>query len=306
MAWVPEPDIQSNYGSRAELGFPSAEFGDRGGIAHGERLSNVLVWVAVLEFAVDMLVFGMTSFAYYCFVLNQWPPPRASQYLLAALFIAASVVIISVRTRQFSDISSQRRRRFLWNGAGAVALAFSFLLSTMFLLKVSDGYSRGTLFFQFITVSIVLLGLRTIVHRKLQAAIVAGQLEMRRLIAVGNPSNCLRFADRLQGTGVHLGASFPFPANVTVHHIPGPVANAGPKDAEVQTIIDASRALRIDDIVILPDVNELASIPRLANVLAELPVALHILPSSLDALLRSARVTHLGGVSTGERSTGIQ
>jgi Undecaprenyl-phosphate glucose phosphotransferase len=243
-----------------------------------------------------VLACGLTSITYYRLALMQWPP--VGQYLLAALFVAALVVGASVRSWQFTDTGTEQRRRYLLDGAGAVTVAFSLLLSTMFLFRVTDDYSRGTFVFQFIVVSIGLPGLRLVVQRQLHAAIAADRLEVRRLLVIGNPADCRRFPAQFSGSGFHVGPSFPFPSNAIVHAIPAPVANAEPKDREVQIIIEAARTLRVDDIVVLPDADELASFPRLAAALSELPVRLHILPCGVDGLLRSARVAHFGPVST--------
>jgi Undecaprenyl-phosphate glucose phosphotransferase len=282
--------------SRDELSSRLVRFATGRRSAQGVRLSKVLVLVAAFEFAAIVLACGLTSITYYRVALMRWPP--VGEYLLAALFVAAWVVGDSVRTWQFTDASTQQRRRYLLDGAGAVTVAFSLLLSTMFLFKVTDDYSRGTFVFQFIVVSIGLPGLRVVVQRQLHTAIAAGRLEVRRVLVIGNPADCRRFRARFSGSGFHVGPSFPFPSNAIVHAIPAPAANAEPKDKEVQIILEAARALRVDDILVLPDAAELASFPRLAAILSELPVRLHILPCSVDGLLGSAQVAHFGPVST--------
>ena len=88
--------------------------------------------------------------------------------------------------RQFVAIQRQPLHMLLWSGVGAVALAFTFFLSTLFLLKISGAYSRGTFIFQFLAISFAVCLIRTIFYFWLQSAIRAGLVEARHVVLIGD------------------------------------------------------------------------------------------------------------------------
>src|SRR5271166_6669288 len=87
-----------------------------------------------LEFVVVALAAYASSMAYQYTALNL--EPTLNQYVPAAAFLAILVSIVSVAFGHFVAMQRQPLHALLWNGLGAVALAFSFFLSTLFLLKI--------------------------------------------------------------------------------------------------------------------------------------------------------------------------
>ena len=129
-----------------------------------ENLSVLLFWIAVSEFATVAATTYATSLSYSYVVLQVWPPSEI--YGSAALFIAFLIVTVSLAFRHYFALQTQPLHRFLWNGIGAVGLAFSLFLSSLFLLKVTEEYSRATFFIQLFAVTLAVLALRTIGHTR--------------------------------------------------------------------------------------------------------------------------------------------
>lgn len=83
---------------------------------------------------------------YHRLILLYWPDP--AKYIPEALLIATLNLLVSIGHRQYSRIQTQPRQAFLWSGVSGVFLVFFFLLSTMFVLKHSEDYSRATVMVQ--------------------------------------------------------------------------------------------------------------------------------------------------------------
>src|SRR5262249_47693696 len=159
----------------------------------------------------------------------------------AALFLAAMVELISLGFGHYKNIQAQARHAFLWSGVGAVALAFSFLLSTLFLLKFAEPYSRATFVFQFITVQIAALSVRAVLYSGLQLSFASGLVDARRVVLIGDPTNCVQFSSRLKATGIRAIGSYPFPGRL---HPQG-----ADRERELRTLIEACRRRKPDDIL---------------------------------------------------------
>jgi len=152
--------------------------------------------------------------------------PDAAKYIQESLLISTLQLLASIGLRQYSRIQTQPRHVFLWSGASGVFFAFSFFLSTMFLLKISDGYSRATVIAQAASVLLTVLGTRAIWFSVLQPAIASGLIDARRIILIGDPSHCLHFSARAIATGIRTIRSFDFPtarADSSVPARPGAV-----------------------------------------------------------------------------------
>jgi Undecaprenyl-phosphate glucose phosphotransferase len=258
-----------------------------------ENLSALVAKLAAAEFVAVATAAYATSVIYYLVVLQSLTPSAA--YIWSALFIASVVLLVSLGFRHYVKPQTQPLHRFLWTGIGAVALAFSFFLSTLFLLKVTDDYSRATFFIQLLAVTVAVLGVRAVGHDAIRSAIAAGRVEARRAVLIGNRAYYADSEDRLGEAGVQTVRSFPFPGK------PQSSANTGAVDFDgelVRQMIDTCRKLRPDDIVILAAATDLARSGRLADALSELPVSLHVIPVEAGELLGSARLGELGSLMT--------
>ena len=253
-------------------------------------LSEAIARILALEFFAVAISAYFASLLYHYIGTAAWPP--AYQYVPAAVLIALLVLLVSITFHHFEAIQTQPRHRFLWNGIGAVALAFSLFLTTMFLLKVSEDYSRGSFIFQILIVAIALVSTRAVIYSWLQAQIAAGLLAARRVILIGEEALCSQFDHRLSCTGILTVGSFHFPGAVATSDA---VAQNGPS---VRSIVDLCRSKHPDDVIILVDQENFSKLSCLTNKLSELPINVHVVPRDSVDLLATARIAAFGNIST--------
>jgi len=222
-------------------------------------------------------------------------PLPAMEYFFAALFIAALVSLVSVGFQHFAAIQMRPLHVLLWSGIGAVGLAFSLLLSTIFLLKIAEDYSRGTFIFQVICVGVAVIAVRAISYSWLRSAIASGAIEARHVVLIGDASRCAQFGDRLRTNAIQSVASYRFPWD---HDVTIRGGDADSTDQKVRKLIEACRAIRPDEVIVLADQEELPKAMDLASTLSELPVALHIVPVEALELLAGAQIAEFGGLLT--------
>jgi hypothetical protein len=151
-------------------------------------LAEAAVRIGAIEFLAVGLSAYVASVAYHYLGSNSLPP--AYQYVPAAIFISLMVMLFSVSFRQFESVQTQPRHKFLWSGVGAVGLAFSLLLSTLFLFKISKDYSRGSFVFQVLSVGIAVICTRAVAYSWLQSAIAGGLVAARRVVLIGDDGLC--------------------------------------------------------------------------------------------------------------------
>ena len=258
-----------------------------------ENLSVLLFWIAAGEFVTVAVTAYVTALSYSYLVLQAWPP--SATYVSAALYIASLILLVSLAFRHYPTLQTQPLHRFLWNGIGAAALAFSFFLSTLFLLKITEEYSRATFFIQLFAVTFSVLGLRTIGYARIQGALASGRIEARRAVLVGGATRQAKLTKRLREAGVRIVGSLPIPA-----YAGEDTGNEEPPfdRAEVRRLIELCRAQKVDDVVILATATDLRASAKLAGILSELPVALHMIPADAEDLLTSAQLGELGALVT--------
>jgi Undecaprenyl-phosphate glucose phosphotransferase len=217
------------------------------------------------------------------------------QYIAAALFLAVMVELVSLGFGHYKNCQAQARHAFLWSGVGAVALAFSFLLSVLFLLKIAEPYSRATFVFQFVTIEIAVLTMRAVSYSRLQSSIAAGLVNARRVVLIGDSANCAHFSSRLKATGIRTVASYPFPGRSDPD---GAGSYSDRADEELRRLIDACRRLKPDDVMILAKQGSLPQLTNLVGSLSEVPAGLHIVLVEAAQLLASARIVEFGNTVT--------
>jgi Undecaprenyl-phosphate glucose phosphotransferase len=262
--------------------------------AKPKRFAAFYVKIFALEFLAVASVAYLSSVFYRYSALQL--EPDVNEYVPAALYIAALVAIVSLGFRHFSGIQRQPLHMLLWNGVGAVALAFSFFLSALFLFKVTGDYSRGAFIFQIVAVSVTVCITRTMSYFWLQSAIRSGVVEARHVVLIGDERYRLQFADLVRTTGIRSIASLPFP-----HHNDakaGRECNALVDAQTARQTIELCRSAHPDDIVILASQDELSAAPELARLLSELPVNVHIVPLGSVNVFGTSRIAELGDLKT--------
>jgi Undecaprenyl-phosphate glucose phosphotransferase len=261
------------------------------------HLSEVVVRIAAVEFLTIGLSAYLASLAYHYVGLNSSPP--ASEYMPASIFIALIVLFSSIGFRQYAAIQTQRRHRFVWSGIGAVGLAFSLFLSTLFLFKLSDDYSRGSFIFQGLSVLAAMIATRALAYSWLQSSIGAGLLTARRVVLIGDGAVCSQFAHRLKATGILSVASFQFPSEAELMRH----ASDLKIDPSIPGIVELCRIKYPDDVIIIANQQDFSTLPHLMRKLSELPINVHIVPRDSMDLLATSRIAEFGNVITFEVSS---
>jgi Undecaprenyl-phosphate glucose phosphotransferase len=279
---VPETLSQTN---RSPLRTRGAE----GRLTPIESYTFLLAKLSFAEFLVVASAAYITSLLYYTVALGHLPDWES--YGLSAILIASLVTLVSLGFRHYVALRTQPRHRFLWSGLGAVALAFSFFLSTLFLLKATEDYSRATFFFQFFSVAIAVLSVRTLGWSTIRSAIASGRVAARRVVVIGNRGNYADIDDKLNDAAIQCVRFLPFPSKARSH-------STDVDHSVTHQLIATCRKLRPDDIVILANAAELARSASLADALSELPVSVHVIPTDSRELLGSAQLGDLGSLVT--------
>lgn len=257
------------------------------------RLPIILGKIVALEFLAVASSAYIASAVYHSFVLLS--PLPITQYVFAALFIATWVSLVSVGFQHFVAIQMRPLHMLLWNGIGAVALSFSFLLSAIFLLKFGEDYSRGSFLFQIVCVSATVIGVRAICYSWIRSAIASGAIEARHVVLIGDATRCAQFSDRLKASAIQSVAVFRSPWQGD-----GSFAGNGKDtyDRKVRKLIEACRTIRPDEVIVLATHDDLPKTMNLASSLSELPVGLHIVPVDALELVASSHIAEFGGLFT--------
>ena len=101
------------------------------------RLAALLVLAASTEFLLVAVAAYSAAVLYHRLILLDLPNVA---YIQESLLISTLQLLASIGFQQYSRIQTQPRHVFLWSGASSVFLIFSFFISTIFLLKISDGF----------------------------------------------------------------------------------------------------------------------------------------------------------------------
>jgi Undecaprenyl-phosphate glucose phosphotransferase len=267
----------------------------RAAFSHFNRLRTLR---SVLTIAVGLEFIGVTAVSflavvfYHSIVLGvDLKSAYLTKYFWSGLALSVNVLFLSLAFRHFSAFQTRSLSMVLAHALGTVALAFSLLLSTMFLLKLTDEYSRGSFVFQFIGVSFVVLGGRAALFLRIRSAIRNGHLEARRIILVGNHDRCAEIAERLKPSGIQATQIFtPETGYDVVDH--------ENEERQSRLLVDACRLSNIQDILIQADFRHWVETVDLINLLSELPVGLHIIPSDSDAFFSTSRILDFGSITT--------
>ena len=255
-----------------------------------QRLSAAIAKHVMQEFLVVAGATYLASVIYHEVTLQEWP--FSYLYIAAAFLLATMVESIALGFGHYKNSQSQPRHALLWSGFGAVALAFSLLLSALFLLKIAEPYSRATFIFQFIAVLFGVLSMRAFFYSQLQSSIAAGLVNARRVVLIGDVDNCAKFSVRLRATGIETVGTYPFPSRLDLD------ADSHSFEGELRGLIEACRLLKPDDILILPKQDSLTQIASLVASLSEVPAGFHVLPVEATDLLTAARIIEFGNIVT--------
>jgi Undecaprenyl-phosphate glucose phosphotransferase len=252
------------------------------------RLERLLTKIVALEFLVIAGACYLASVIYNEAFLSRWPPTE--QGIPAASFIAFLVLIASLGFKHYLGVQTQSRDRFMWNGLGAILLAFSLLLSLLFVFKTTDWYSRGTFYFQFFGSIAAMLIVRGLAHAHIRHGIQTGMVEARRAVLIADDRSNVEIPENLRHCGIRSVGMLPFP-NIHGYTVPG--VAAFPQN--IRQFVERCRSFRPDDVIFLATPSDLLTISYVAGALSELPVTVHIIPIGARDLWASAKVANFGG-----------
>ena len=128
--------IETNSSELQGTGLPGLES------TRPARLGTVCTNFVVIEFLCVAVSAYLAQMAYEYVAYSEFDRTAG---LPAALALATLVCGISFAFRQFIGVQRQPLHTLLWNGIGAVALAFSCFLSSLFVLRLMNDYSHGSL-----------------------------------------------------------------------------------------------------------------------------------------------------------------
>jgi Undecaprenyl-phosphate glucose phosphotransferase len=258
-------------------------------------LAALLALAASTEFLLVATAVYSGAVVYYRLILLDSPEP--AKYVQESVLISTLQLLVSIGLGQYSRIQAQPRHVFLWSGASSVLFVFSFFISTIFLLKISDGYSRGTVIAQALSVFLTVICTRAIWSSLLQHAIGSGLIDARRAILIGDPRHCLHFSAQAIATGIRTIRSFDLPTFPADRSVP-PRPGAEQSLPHVRQLVADCRPLRADDIVILISESDVQAALALASALSELPVDVHVVPAGAIELMAMSRITQFGNTLT--------
>ena len=258
------------------------------------RLSALLVKLGALEFFAVAVSAYLASLLYHFTVWQEGP--LVVRYVAAASTIATLVLLVSIACRHFASVQIQPRHKFLWNGIGAVLLAFSLFLSLIFLLKIGGDYSRGAFVFQCVAVGAAVLSVRAVGFSKVHSAIASGEIEARRVVMIGGLHDTSQFISRLKSVGIRTIWSCEFPEQAT-----GGVqdsSTAMSPHGDVRNVIARCRELHPDDIFIMAKHQDLPAVSWLTKCLSVLPAGVHIVLVDAPDLLATSEIAEFGNVTS--------
>ena len=256
-----------------------------GGAIH---LNTALTIYAMIEFLAVASSAYFGSAVYHFFNWNSWQPAPA--YILAAVVIATLVLLSSIGFHNFIAFQRQPRHIFLWRGVGAVALAFSVFVTILFLTQSGEAYSRGSLIFQIGCVGIAVVSARSVFYSWLQAAIASHRIEARRVVLIGNATDCSKFAGRLKASGIQTIGTFRLPDDSDCKNA---ITNQ-----TISKMISQLRTLRADDIIVLAMNKFMPVMFDFTASLAELPAGIHVVPIEALNALASSQIAEFDNLHT--------
>src|SRR6516162_2489234 len=252
------------------------------------RLPAFLGRWAAIEFILVGVAACATAAGYHAMILESWNLRPA--YVGAAVFLSILVVLISIGFRHYTAVQTRPRNVYLINGLASVALAFSIFLSTMFILKLTDEYSRATFILQFVSVTVVVLCVRALSYSRLRSAIESGALEAQRVVLIGDPRYFAQFQNRLRSGGIQIVGTLTVSAGQSINPA---FLTAG----IIREMTDYCRGHHADDVLILGTQQNWPLAVRLATSLADLPIGVLIIPVDTMAVFAGARIAEFGNVT---------
>lgn len=251
--------------------------------------------IALIEFIVVSSTAYLASFIYHEVVYQK--APVTGQYVWASALLGLFHVFICLVDDQYHLAGEKWKQRGVSRGAGAIALAFVFLLAFSFMFKVAEDYSRGTFLSQLALVIPALLLTRIVLAERLKHAFRAGVYQGRGLIVIsltgGDPHTQLaqkicEAPDRIiKWHNLDVGQLGP---------VGGKLSDA--VAARLAAIQAECRKVHGDTIVVVFDAVNLERVSRIVEGFYEIPADIQLLPLSIMPYMQRSRIGLSGRLHT--------
>jgi Undecaprenyl-phosphate glucose phosphotransferase len=259
------------------------------------RLHALLIFAACSEFLLVCLAGYFGAALYHLVFVDSWPDP--ANYVPEVILIATLNFLVSFGSRDNSRILMQPRHVLLWSGLRGICLVFAFFISAMFLLKISQTFSRGAVITQMLSIGTAILCGRAIWFGRVQAAVATGLVDARRAILIGDATYCSQFANRVAAQGIKTLRTFRFPTTATA--ATGEVGlGAGHAREQLRNLVEECRSLGADDILLLISQQDVSATIAIATALSELPTDVHVVPVGSLHLLSVSGIVEFGNAVT--------
>jgi Undecaprenyl-phosphate glucose phosphotransferase len=241
----------------------------------------LMIWA---DFCVAFLTALVSAYAYHALVLGIMP--NAPIYLAEAGVLAILFIAIAAARRDYemtaSATPSRMARRRIWT----FSLAFSLLVCGLFVVKLSEVFSRGSLIAQYVMVAGALVGTEWWLRRSMAGGWLTGLVPPRKAVLVGRPED-------IQRLELGWGGS-----TTDVRAVPLDGGFADDHETPLARILEACRTTRPDDVVLAVPVHAGRFIDAVAEKLTQMPVSLHLVPLDAARWLKAPVSTRIDNVTT--------
>jgi Undecaprenyl-phosphate glucose phosphotransferase len=276
-------------------------------LAPSKRVRNAIkfsrkqwtTWVAFIEFcAVFASAYG-TSVFYHLLVYGN--VSRTELYVPLSLFLSTFFFLVCLVDNQYDLFGEKWRKEGIARGVGAIALAFAFFLSLVFIFDWEDYFSRGTFLLQlvFVTASIVIA--RVILVQRLERAVQSGRVQGRGIVVISFAANYDRnnYVSKVRSSLDQIVDSY----DLDVSQFGSEKSRGRAIAEEIERIRNKCRKPGIDLIVVIYDVNKADVAQIVVEAFYEMPVHIRLLPVGMIPFMQRSQVVDTGEFPTLEIST---
>ena len=217
-----------------------------------------------------------------------WVPPIVD-VLAPSAAIALIVGVVNIRAgRMGSALSSGPI--FMWSALRAILIAFATIVTGLFVLKVSDVYSRGMLLTQLIAAAAAILFMRAIFQKYLRTQLARGNLETERVVVIGSLARDGAFLARLAKDGNRI---------VAAQTLEG-VVHGDDTAPLVKDIVKTCRSWGVTRVVVALPAQHSGIASDIVEGLAETPVTVNLVLSAMQCPVFRSSVNSFYGFATAQ------
>lgn len=236
------------------------------------RSRDLAAWYCVLEFASCFIGAGAALF-FYPYETMHW---RQEFWVVvcAALVASGSLVVWSILRGQYRRCVTQPGVSVVGSAVAAALRGAAVLIVLLFITKMSDILSRGSVLCLVAVVTAMVVIGRSVLSIWSHRMILNARMFTERTIVLGELSRLamardqLGFFDRLKRGGIKV---------TSIHSWP-PTASEKICRKLMLSVVEKSRAGLIDSVVLLPTAATISVAEQLVDAFAETPLTIHVVP----------------------------